>query len=305
MATTSRNGHKGRQRSAVRQVKAAAQPKRRRGATNGGSSTKTTKPTKPTKATASPRSPAKRAKAAGEGEREAGGARQAVKRGTDKVLHRLEAPLPKPGALVRRAAERVIARAGERAQERSGELAREAGGRLLDSARQAWQNARRRRLPIQRSLDIAAPLRVVWDEFSALEFLPEGVATVTEIERDGDGLRGALAGADGAGWEAEILDERPYQSFAWQSHAGTDCAGLITFHALAERLTRLEVNLDVVATGAAEAVKLATRLADRRADADLRRFKARVELINPDTYEQEPDDEDQNEHSGQEQRAEA
>jgi hypothetical protein len=31
------------------------------------------------------------------------------------------------------------------------------------------------------------------------------------------------------------------------------------------------------------------RLADRRAEADLRRFKARLELINPDLYEEQED----------------
>src|SRR5438445_818412 len=72
----------------------------------------------------------------------------------------------------------------------------------------------------------------------------------------------------------------------------TDCAGLVTFHELAERLTRIELELDVVPTGLGEAAALALRLADRRAEADLRRFKARVEAIDPDDYppiEDEPE----------------
>jgi uncharacterized membrane protein len=297
MATSSRNGHKGRQHSAAREVKAAAKPKRRRGDANGRSAAKSAR------STAS--RAAKRATATSAAEPERASAKQTVKSGTGKMLDRLDAPLPKASnlvrsTLVRRAAKRMIARAGERVQERGSELARETGERLLDSARGAWQNARRRQVPIQCSLDIAAPLRVVWDEFQTLEFLPEGVATVKEIERDGEVLSGTLAGAGGEAWEAEILDERHHQSFAWQSHEGTDCAGLITFHALAERLTRLEINLDVVATGPAEAVKLAARLADRRAESDLRQFKARVELINPDSYEQEPEEEVESDLSGRE-----
>lgn len=296
MATTARSGHKGRQRSAVRKAKAATQPKRRRGATNGDSRAKATTP-----APKGGGAPTKRTRSTATRNSGASGLSRAVKRGAGKTLAELEHPLPRPGTIVRRLAEHAIARIGERARERSGEVARDAAAHVLDSAREAWQNARRRRLPIQRSLDIAAPLQVVWDEFSALELLPEGVTTIVEIERDGGELSGRLADR-GGDWQAEILDERPCQSFAWQSHAGTDCAGLITFHALAERLTRLELNLDVVATGPAEALRLATRLADRRAEADLRRFKARVELINPDTYEQ--DDED-NADTEREQAAEA
>ncbi len=66
----------------------------------------------------------------------------------------------------------------------------------------------------------------------ALEFLPEGVHTVVEIERDGDELFGRTSGLRPTDWAAEILDEREQESFAWQSHEGSDCAGLATFHDL-------------------------------------------------------------------------
>jgi uncharacterized membrane protein len=86
-------------------------------------------------------------------------------------------------------------------------------------------------------------------------------------------------------WEAEIKDEREDESFAWLSVEGTDVAGLATFHQLSERLTRIELDLDVVPTNPSEAMMLALHLAHRRAEADLRRFKAHVEFINPDVYE--------------------
>jgi hypothetical protein len=66
---------------------------------------------------------------------------------------------------------------------------------------------------------------------------------------------------------------------------GSDCAGLLTFHRLSDRLTRLELDLDVLPTNPAEALTLASHLAHRRAETDLRRFKAHVEFISPDVYE--------------------
>jgi uncharacterized membrane protein len=156
-----------------------------------------------------------------------------------------------------------------------------------------------RRLPIQCGVDVGVPVRVAWEEWMALTFLPEGVHRVEQIERDGDTrLLGRIAGPRGADWEAEILDERDRQSFAWQSTKGSDCAGLITFHELSERLTRILLNLDVVPTGVAEALSLSSHLADRHAEADLRRFKERVEIINPDLYENDERDEDENESEG-------
>jgi len=168
-------------------------------------------------------------------------------------------------------------------------LIRAAADRAAATGHEAAEKTANKRLPIQRSVDIAVPIRVAWEEWMAFESIPEGVHTVVEIERDGDELFGRTGGPRPTDWAAEILDEREQQSFAWQSHEGSDCAGLVTFHDLSKRLTRIELNLDVVPTGLAETFQLTVHLADRRAEADLRRFKARLELINPDLYEEEED----------------
>ncbi len=140
------------------------------------------------------------------------------------------------------------------------------------------------RPPIHSAVDAGVPIAVAWAEWSRLEWLPEGVDRVTNIKRNGDGrLTGRLRDGNRR-WSAQVLDERVQESFAWESEKGSDCAGLITFHTLGERLTRIELSLDVHPAGMAQAVALSTRVADRRAAADLRRFKARLELINPDVY---------------------
>jgi uncharacterized membrane protein len=143
-----------------------------------------------------------------------------------------------------------------------------------------------RSLPIQCSIDIAVPLEVAYDEWMKLEFLPEGVHRIEQIRRDGDRLRGRIAGARAkhSAWRAEVREEREDESFAWRSLKGSDCLGLATFHRLAERLTRIELELDVVPARPAEAFELLMHVADRRAETDLRRFKARLERISPEDY---------------------
>jgi uncharacterized membrane protein len=188
---------------------------------------------------------------------------------------------------------------------------RRALGSVLGSARDAAGAVRERtsgtvaphvrRLPIQRSVDVAVPVLVAWDEWMALESLPEGMHRVEDIERDGDMLYGSISGLKiDDEWEAEILDEREGESFAWRSSGASDVAGLVTFHALADRLTRIEMELDVVPSRVGEAAGLALHLADRRAERELRAFKARLETINPDDYpplddevEDEADDEEE------------
>src|SRR4051812_28183380 len=172
-------------------------------------------------------------------------------------------------------------------------LPKEIGWRVVDTVRGALA----RRIPIQRSIDVAVPVEVAWEEWMTLESLPEGMHRVVDIEREQDDLLvGRLSGVHLDGdWEAEVLDEREHESFAWRSAAGSDCAGLVTFHALADRLTRIELQLDVVPSHVGEAAGLALRLADRRAERELRAFKARLETISPDDYPPSDDEEETDE----------
>jgi hypothetical protein len=71
----------------------------------------------------------------------------------------------------------------------------------------------------------------------------------------------------------------------------------VTFHRLSDRLTRVELHLDVIPGGVADALELVLRVADRRAETELRRFKAHAETLDPDEYppledDGEQDDED-------------
>ncbi len=153
------------------------------------------------------------------------------------------------------------------------------------------------RLPIQQSIDVAAPPEIAWQQWMELRHLPEGAHRLTDVERDGDELHGVIA-RRGTDWSAEIIDEREQESFAWQSTEGSDSAGLVTFHPLGERLTRVELTLDVQPEDLGEAALLLLHIADRRVREELRRFKADTELLNPDIYEELLESDDSNGTSG-------
>ena len=205
---------------------------------------------------------------------------KAAKR-TAKVAKAVEhGPAPERH-LARKLAGKALKKVAARALESGATAVRAAIDRASDES--FAFNARR--LPVQRSIDVAVPIRVAWGEWMRFELIPEGIARIVDIDRDGDELVGTIRGAKSSEWAAEILDERDQQSFAWHSHVGSDCAGLITFHELSERLTRIELDLDIQPTSIGQGVTFNTHVADRRAEADLRRFKARLEFINPDIYE--------------------
>jgi uncharacterized membrane protein len=217
---------------------------------------------------------------------------EAVRKVAEKALPDAPAGAPTLARLARRSARRA-----------AGRLARKAIAGGAQGAKAMVQRAGlsgvdmvgdyARQLPIQRAVDVAVPLELAWDEWMKFNYFPEGAHRVKDVQRDGDHLVGRVGTPSAGEWEAEILEERAGESFAWHSVDGADCAGLVTFHQLGERLTRIELNLDVRPIGVGEAVALALHLADRRAGADLRRFKAHVELIDPATYEEGTDNDDE------------
>jgi len=84
-------------------------------------------------------------------------------------------------------------------------------------------------------------------------------------------------------WEAEITDQRPNERIAWKSLSGTQTSGVVTFHALSDRLTRIEVNLDFQPQGLLEKTASGLRMSRRALRSDLMRFKAFIEMGEEET----------------------
>lgn len=209
---------------------------------------------------------------------------KAVER-TAKAVSKSDSSLPAPNGIAKMVAKKAAKTLMRKSAEMGTNAVRRAADRASVAGRSAVEAGTNRLVPIQLSIDVAVPIHVAWEEWRTYGCLPEGVHRIVDVEREGDSLIGHTAGPHEVQWEAEIKDEREDESFAWRSVEGTDVAGLATFHQLSERLTRIELDLDVVPTSPSEAVTLALHLAHRRAEADLRRFKAHVEFISPDAYE--------------------
>ena len=216
-----------------------------------------------------------------------GGGRARAARGgaIDRVAHTAASNGGLPGRLARAAATRALRAVGRRVRESGLETLRRATSgvaALSENGLTDW--LAERRLPIQVCADVAVPIEVAWEEWGRWGTLPEGVHRIEGVERDGDRLTGRTSAPHATDWEAEITDERANESFAWRSSEGSDCAGLVTFHRISDRLTRIELDLDVLPTSPSEGLSMTLHLAHHRAMADLRRFKAHVEFISPDAY---------------------
>ncbi len=84
-------------------------------------------------------------------------------------------------------------------------------------------------------------------------------------------------------FKAEIETQRPDERIKWKVSQGITHTGVVTFHELAPRLTRIELNMDVEPGGMIEKAARGMRHVKRAARADLHRFKAFIEMQEIET----------------------
>jgi uncharacterized membrane protein len=137
-------------------------------------------------------------------------------------------------------------------------------------------------LPIQESVDVAVPLDVAYDAWSQFEDWPEfmhGLAGVDQVDDSTVRMTTVILGLQ-RDFTADIVDQRPKERIEWHVARGVGHSGVVTFHELAPRLTRIEVTIDVDPRGLLEQAALGLGLTRRTVVSDLHRFKAHVEMAD-------------------------
>ena len=142
-----------------------------------------------------------------------------------------------------------------------------------------------RRMPVQQAVDVAAPIDVVYDQWTQFEDYPRFMHRVQRVEQRDDSHVAFHAKVWGINrmWEAEIVEQRPDERIVFKSVNGVQLTGVVTFHDMAERLTHIELNIDVDPNGPIEKIARGTRFIKRAARGDLKRFKAFVEMHEDET----------------------
>jgi uncharacterized membrane protein len=135
-----------------------------------------------------------------------------------------------------------------------------------------------RRMPVQQDIDIGVPLTIVYNEFTQFENWPKFMHRVTSASQDDETHVAFKAKIWGKSKEfkAEITEQRPDERIEWKVVEGMSNTGVVTFHELGPRLTRVEVNVDIEPGSLAEKAARGMRLTKRAVRADLARFKAHV-----------------------------
>jgi uncharacterized membrane protein len=135
-----------------------------------------------------------------------------------------------------------------------------------------------RRMPVQQDIDIGVPLTTVYNEWTQFEEWPKFMHRLQQVSQEDESHVSFKAKIWGKTKEfkAEIVEQRPDELIKWRVTEGVTHNGVVTFHELGPRLTRVEVSLDVEPGSLLEKAARGMRFVKRAVRADLARFKAYV-----------------------------
>jgi uncharacterized membrane protein len=129
------------------------------------------------------------------------------------------------------------------------------------------------------SVDVAAPITAVYNQWTQFEDFPRFMEGVTEVRQLSDTLTHWVVEIGGVRreFDARITEQRPDERVAWNSIDGPRHAGVVTFHRLDATHSRVTAQMDMDPEGLAENVADKTGVLDRRVKGDLKRFRDFIE----------------------------
>ncbi|MDQ3621102.1 MAG: SRPBCC family protein [Verrucomicrobiota bacterium] len=132
---------------------------------------------------------------------------------------------------------------------------------------------------IEKSIEVDAPLRAVYNQWTQFEDFPkfmEGVQEVRQLDDQRLFWRAEILGKD-VEWEAEIFEQIPDRRIAWRSVSGHPNAGAVSFESVGPDRTRVTLSMSYEPLGVSEKVADALGLVSGRVEGDLKRFREFIE----------------------------
>jgi uncharacterized membrane protein len=136
------------------------------------------------------------------------------------------------------------------------------------------------RLIIQEQIDIAVPRRIVYDQWTQFEDMAERSRAVKKVDQEDDEHTSWQAKMlfSTRNFDAEIVQQVPDRRIVWESSGDVDHRGVVSFHELAEDLTRVQVEMEYHPTGFVEKFGNLFLTVRHRVRKDLRLFRHHLEL---------------------------
>ena len=138
---------------------------------------------------------------------------------------------------------------------------------------------------IEKSINLNVPARTAYNQWTQFEEFPRfmgGVEEVRQLDDKRAHWRTNIGGKEKE-FDTEITEQIPDKRIAWRSLAGASHAGVVTFHPLNDRQTRIMLQMEYEPEGMGENAAGALGILSRRIEKDLERFKEFIESHRSET----------------------
>lgn len=132
---------------------------------------------------------------------------------------------------------------------------------------------------IAEHIDVGVPRDVAYDQWTRYQDLPKYSKHESAESKRSDrvGFHSKI-GPLSRGRDAQVVEQVPERRIAWRSIGGAQNMGVVTFHRLDDRLTRVMIEMEYHPSGFVETIGNVLRMQRRRVRKDLRLFKHFIEL---------------------------
>ena len=138
---------------------------------------------------------------------------------------------------------------------------------------------------VTESVDVAVPVRTAYNQWTQFEEFPRFMGGVQEVRQLDDKRMHWVAEIAGVKreWDATILEQVPDQKVAWAATEGATNAGAVYFQPVGTDRTLVRLSLEYEPEGLVEKAGDALNIVEKRAEADLEKFKAYIESRGAET----------------------
>jgi len=132
---------------------------------------------------------------------------------------------------------------------------------------------------VEQEIEVAVPVTTAYNQWTQFEEFPKFMEGVDEVKQLDDTLLHWAATVAGkkAEWEAKVVEQKPNRRIAWESVAGKNTRGSVSFEEAGPSHTRIHLSMTYALDDVAEKAGAAAGLDNRRIRGDLERFRELVE----------------------------
>ncbi|MCO1576302.1 SRPBCC family protein [Crossiella sp. SN42] len=138
---------------------------------------------------------------------------------------------------------------------------------------------------IEKSVDVQVPVSTAYNQWTQFETFPrfmEGVERITQVTPTRTHWHTKIGGVERE-FDAEITEQHPDERVAWKTIDGPPHGGVVTFHRLDDKTTRVSLQMEYQPETLTEKAGAALGVVEHRVSGDLKRFKEFIEQRGAET----------------------